>query len=286
MSCSTSRMARPEAASSRSSSENSSVSDSLRPDDGSSSSRTRGLVASARAISTSRCVPVDRRSTRSLRDRREPDALDELVGERAGLELLARPALAHLRRDEDVVAHAERAERLEPLERAADAEPRALVRLRGGDVLAVEHHGAAGGWLQSRDHVEERGLPRAVGTDQTGHFVLGHVDGDGGKSLETTETHRDGVDVEERHGARTYPKSCSGSSGHGEVPVGPSSAQPPNSTATQIRPSALYAMPTPAARVGAVQDVLAVTRRCHPGRFHLPRRHAAGAARGCSRRRC
>ena len=65
MSCSTSRIARPDSASSSRSSEKSAVSDSLRPDDGSSSSTTRGFVANARAISTSRCVPVDRRSTRS-----------------------------------------------------------------------------------------------------------------------------------------------------------------------------------------------------------------------------
>ena len=176
-----------------------------------------------------------------LGDRREPDALDQLVGEHTGLELLARPAAAHLRGDEHVVAHAERAERLEPLERAADARARALVRLDVGDVLAVEDDGAAGGWLQPGDHVEERGLPRAVGTDETGHLVLGHVDGDGGESLEATETHRDCFDVEERHGAGRYPKSLTGHL------VAAWSVQPPNSTATQTRPSLLYAMPTPAA---------------------------------------
>ena len=142
-----------------------------------------------------------------LGDGGETHALDELVGEHTGLELLARPALAHLRRDQDVVAHAERAERLEPLERAADAEPRALVRLDRGDVLAVEHDGAAGRWLQTRDDVEQGGLARPVGTDETGHLVLGNVDGDGSESLETAETHRDLVDVEKRHDARTYPKT-------------------------------------------------------------------------------
>ena len=88
MSCSTSRIARPVAASSMSSSASSSVSDSLRPDDGSSSSSTRGLVASARAISTSRCVPVGAVDP-LVGDRREADALDQLVGELTGLELLA-----------------------------------------------------------------------------------------------------------------------------------------------------------------------------------------------------
>ena len=124
-------------------------------------------------------------------DRREADALQQLVGEITRLELLARPPAPHLRGDEHVVADAEGAERLEPLERAPDPEARALVRLDVGDVLAVEDDGAAVGRLQPGDHVEQRGLPRAVRTDEAGDLVLGHVDGDGGKCLEATETHRD-----------------------------------------------------------------------------------------------
>ena len=49
-----------------------------------------------------------------------------------------RPAAAHLERDEHVLARGEAAERLEPLERAGDAEPGAAVRALAGDVGAVE----------------------------------------------------------------------------------------------------------------------------------------------------
>ena len=121
---------------------------------------TRGFVASARAISTSRCVPVGQAIDALLGDRREADALDQLVGEVTGLELLARPAATHLGGDQHVVAHAQRAEGLEPLEGAADPEAGSLVRLGVRDVFAVEDDRAAGGRLQTGDHVEQRGLAR------------------------------------------------------------------------------------------------------------------------------
>ena len=58
MSCSTTRIAMPVEARLRSRAANVSVSDADRPEEGSSSSSTRGWVASARATSTSRAVPV------------------------------------------------------------------------------------------------------------------------------------------------------------------------------------------------------------------------------------
>ncbi len=64
MSCSTTRMAMPVEASPRSSVANVSVSDADSPEEGSSSSSTRGWVASARATSTSRAVPVGSSSAR------------------------------------------------------------------------------------------------------------------------------------------------------------------------------------------------------------------------------
>src|SRR5262245_18929388 len=65
MSCSTSRTASPDPATSRSNAPIVDVSVSFRPADGSSSSKTRGWVASARPSSTRRAVPVGSRSTRS-----------------------------------------------------------------------------------------------------------------------------------------------------------------------------------------------------------------------------
>ncbi len=65
MSCSTSSTPSPEPATSRNKVPRVAVSDSLRPADGSSSSNTRGCVASARPSSTRRAVPVGSRSTRS-----------------------------------------------------------------------------------------------------------------------------------------------------------------------------------------------------------------------------
>src|SRR5262249_60245734 len=67
----------------------------------------------------------------------EADALEDLVGDDAGrARAIVRPASPHLRRDEDVLAGGQAAEGLEALERAADAEPRPLMRLAARGVAA------------------------------------------------------------------------------------------------------------------------------------------------------
>ena len=123
MSCSTSRMPSPSAASSSSRRPIASVSSSSRPDDGSSSRSTRGFVASARASSTRRAVPVGSASTVSSATATMPTCSSICCVMSAGDDVVVGPAAAHLRGDEHVLACREAAERLEPLERAGDAEP-------------------------------------------------------------------------------------------------------------------------------------------------------------------
>ena len=64
-----------------------------------------------------------------------PDLLEELVGDvRRCRSVVLRPAAPHLERDEHVLARGQAAERLEPLERARDAEARPLEGPLAGDV--------------------------------------------------------------------------------------------------------------------------------------------------------
>ena len=170
MSCSTSSTPSPSAASSSSSTPSASVSSSSRPDDGSSSSSTlrRGRRARGRARRGARC--------RSAASRRVSSATAPMPTRSSSssatvprVVALLGPAPAHLERDEHVLARGQAAERLEPLERARDAEPGAAVRAGAGDVGAVEPDVTADvGRLQPGDHVEERGLARAVRPDEPG----------------------------------------------------------------------------------------------------------------------
>ena len=128
MSCSTSRTARPSSASWRRTVANSSVSASLSPDDGSSSSSTRGRLASARPTSTSRARPVGSPSTRSSATSPQAEPLEQLVGDRR-----RRAAAAAQRWRNSAPARmfsrtVSRREGLEALERAGQAQAGPLVR--------------------------------------------------------------------------------------------------------------------------------------------------------------
>src|SRR6185312_8387388 len=63
------------------------------------------------------------------------------------------------------------------LEGAADAGREHFVRCVVGDLLAAQPDLAAVHPLVAGDHVEQRGLARAVGPDQAGDAALGHVQG-------------------------------------------------------------------------------------------------------------
>ena len=101
----------------------------------SSSSSTFGSVASARAISRRLRPGVPRLLRRRMRDRRQPDALDDRLRPRARFRGIGR---AQERADHDVLEHRHALERQRHLERARDAELRALLRRQARDVLTFE----------------------------------------------------------------------------------------------------------------------------------------------------
>ena len=142
------------------------ISVGLRPAITSSSSSSRGSVASARA-SSSRLRPatVSVPAGRSSRSPRPTCARH-----------LGRPRRAPRRgwrgadgADGDVFAHAQSGERLHDLECARDAAPREPMRRHAGDVLAGEadrRRRSAG--MEPGDDGEQRGLAGAVRADQRG----------------------------------------------------------------------------------------------------------------------
>jgi hypothetical protein len=70
------------------------------------------------------------------------------------------------RHHHQVLAHRHRAEFMRDLEGAQQALVEQLVRRQAGDVLAVHEDLAAGRRQPPGDHVEQRGLARAVRADQ------------------------------------------------------------------------------------------------------------------------
>ena len=100
-----------------------------------------GWVASARPSSTSRAGPVGSVSARSSATSTQADPLEDARRPScAGSSRVARPQRLRISAgDEDVLAGGERAEHLEPLERAGDARAGpAGAALERGDVVAVE----------------------------------------------------------------------------------------------------------------------------------------------------
>src|SRR5208337_5494238 len=66
-----------------------------------------------------------------------------------------------------IVEHAQPEEGADDLEGPGNAEPRDLVRLATRDLPALEYDPAGVGGIKPCDHVEEGGLPRPVGADET-----------------------------------------------------------------------------------------------------------------------
>ena len=170
----------PVEASPRSSVANVSVSDADSPEEGSSSSSTRGWVASARATSTSRAVPVGSSSALVDATACRPRCSMIVSVMTSGLPA---PVRAHRRRcssrrHPDVVPHGERPEHLEPLEGAGEAEPGELVRPRAGHVLAVDEDPALVGLLHAGGDVEQRRLARAVRPDEADDLPVLQVEAD------------------------------------------------------------------------------------------------------------
>jgi hypothetical protein len=75
-----------------------------------------------------------------------------------------------------VLEHGHAREHLEALERAGDAQAGALVRRDGGDVAAVEAHGAALLSMHAHEAAERRRLTRAVAPDEGDELALAHLE--------------------------------------------------------------------------------------------------------------
>ena len=124
MSCSTSRTPSPSAASSCSRRPSASVSSLVETRRRLVEQEHLGSVASARGELDEARGAGGQRVDLAVGDRADADPFEQLVGDRRRRRSALRPAPAHLERDEHVLARGEAAERLEPLERARDAEPR------------------------------------------------------------------------------------------------------------------------------------------------------------------
>ncbi len=131
-----------------------------------------------------RATPIGNEPASSVRTAVEPAALDaprrRAVGARAraaaGGEVdevgdEAAAAAVPLERGEHVVLDGQPAERLDPLERAAQPVARALDRRRRRDVAPVEDHAALVRRTDARDDVEQRGLAGTVRPDDPEHLT-------------------------------------------------------------------------------------------------------------------
>ena len=74
-------------------------------------------------------------------------------------------AHAHVAAEHEVVEHGQAAEQRDVLERARHAERGDRARALAGDVAALERDAAGVGLVEAGDHVEQRGLARAVRAD-------------------------------------------------------------------------------------------------------------------------
>ena len=159
-----------------------------------------GLVARARASSTSRARPVGMASTRSCATPRDADPAEQAIGVCLGVDVaVMRPRSADLRGGQDVLTRRERTEHLEALERAGDARSRPDVGLGARDVLAVEHDAPAHGVLQARDHVEHGGLAGPVRTDQPGDLAGLHIEVDAAHGRVPAEADGRATHLEQGH---------------------------------------------------------------------------------------
>ena len=144
------------------------------PAAGSSSSRIRGLVASASAISTSRCLPYGRfaRQRVGLDGRAAaiaaapaPRPPPRAASPRCGARRPARPSALADRRARRL-EHREAREQRVDLERARHAALHALVLRKRGDPLVAQEHVARGRRERAGQQVDERRLAGAVRPDQ------------------------------------------------------------------------------------------------------------------------
>ena len=146
------------------------------PASGSSSSSTRGAVASVIAISSWRCSPCDSAAARTSPRSPRPGGGERARGRRVDLvvalgaaEEAHRARQPRLRREAAVLERAEAEEDVGLLVAAPDAALRNPLRRQPGDVLAEQLDAAGARREVAREHVDQRGLARAVGPDHRVH---------------------------------------------------------------------------------------------------------------------
>ena len=116
--------------------------------------------------------------------RAQVDAARDGLG---GRQRVGPPRQAQVRADGDVLAHGLRAEGLHDLEGARHAQARGALRRHAGDVPAVEQHLALVRAQKTRQQSEQRGLARAVGTDQRADAAGWHRQADVLHGLQAAE---------------------------------------------------------------------------------------------------
>ena len=136
---------------------------------GSSSSSTRGLVASAIAISSWRCSPWLRSATQHVGARGETDAFERGARRLAQFRLAARVApeaegvaAVRLHGERDIVERGEIGKQRGDLERAREPEHAAAVDRQRRDVAAVEPDAPGVGRDLAGQLADQRGLAGAV----------------------------------------------------------------------------------------------------------------------------
>src|SRR5262249_50839864 len=181
------------------------------PEAGSSSSRSDGRDAIARASSTIRCVSsVSEDTSWWARSSRPRYSSASIASARAcGRRLASIPrrrlepgqearAVRAQTRDGHVVEHGAATNEVDRLERAADPEPEALIGRQRGDVLPGEHDRAARRRQAAPDHAQQRRLAGAVGTTQPEDPALGQRDVYVAQHPEPAELLADGPALQER----------------------------------------------------------------------------------------
>jgi hypothetical protein len=182
----------------------------LRPPAGSSTSRSRGCPASARASSTRLSVPNGRPAAglpRHLVELEEVEQRHRLVAygtllavhprhsQRVAEKVAARLAV---QAGHHVLQHGQRGKQGEVLERAAHPELGDAVRRTRQDRAAGEQHVAPVGRVETRQAVEQRRLAGAVGTDERHDLALGDVEPDTVKRDDAAEADREIADGQDR----------------------------------------------------------------------------------------
>src|SRR5688500_4090186 len=101
--------------------------------------------------------------------------------------------------DEEVLEHGQTAHQTDVLERAADTELDPAVRGKKRDVLAAVRHAGGVGLVETHDAVEQCGLARAVGPDETDDLPFGNVDVHAFQGDQAAETDARVADLENGH---------------------------------------------------------------------------------------